>query len=229
MAARLALADRDRAPGVVILTDVRGLHPYYELLADELARAGAHALAVDPYARTAGAAYRDDRFDYAPHAKATTAAGFAADVRAAAARLHGAGAAPIFVLGFCQGGRAAFMQASQPGIAGVVGFYGSPVSAEPGGRPPVEEAQAEQIRARVLGLFGGADEKITREHVESYDAALDSAGVPHELIVYRGAPHSFFDRAMDEHADACADAWARVLRFIDAGVEGAEAARDLRE
>ncbi len=55
------------AAGVVIIPDVRGLHRYYERLAEHLADAGVHAIAIDPYGRTAGAEHRDDDFDYGPH------------------------------------------------------------------------------------------------------------------------------------------------------------------
>ena len=39
--------------------------------------------------------------------------------------------------------------------------------------------------------------------------------VEHEIVVYPGAPHSFFDRKYEEFADASEDAWSRVLAFID--------------
>jgi carboxymethylenebutenolidase len=39
--------------------------------------------------------------------------------------------------------------------------------------------------------------------------------VEHELVSYEGAPHSFFDRKQDEFADASADAWQRVLGFVE--------------
>jgi carboxymethylenebutenolidase len=66
----------------------------------------------------------------------------------------------------------------------------------------------------VLGLFGGADEHILPEHIAAFDQALTGAEVEHELVTYPGAPHSFFDRRYAEHADACADAWRRVLGFF---------------
>jgi carboxymethylenebutenolidase len=40
--------------------------------------------------------------------------------------------------------------------------------------------------------------------------------VEHESVVYPGAPHSFFDRHQAEFADASADAWRRMLEFMDA-------------
>ena len=40
------------------------------------------------------------------------------------------------------------------------------------------------------------------------------AGVPHQKVLYEGAPHSFFDRTFDEHKAAAADAWRQMLAFI---------------
>jgi carboxymethylenebutenolidase len=68
----------------------------------------------------------------------------------------------------------------------------------------------------VLGLFGGADQAIPTDQVESYDAALDEAGVEHEIHVYPGAPHSFFDKKQDEFAEESGDAWRRVIRWLAA-------------
>jgi carboxymethylenebutenolidase len=64
--------------------------------------------------------------------------------------------------------------------------------------------------------MGGADQAITADQVESFDRALDAAGVEHELVTYDGAPHSFFDRKQEEFAEASDDAWRRTLAFIEA-------------
>ena len=71
------------------------------------------------------------------------------------------------------------------------------------------------MAAPILGLMGGADEGIPVEDVNAFDEALDTAGIEHELVVYPGAPHSFFDRKFAEHADASEDAWNRVLAFLE--------------
>jgi carboxymethylenebutenolidase len=63
--------------------------------------------------------------------------------------------------------------------------------------------------------MGGADAAIPVEDVEEFDRALADAGVEHEVKVYDGAPHSFFDRKQEEFADASADAWDRVLAFVE--------------
>ncbi len=66
----------------------------------------------------------------------------------------------------------------------------------------------------MLGLFGGADQGIPVEDVKQFDDALTQAKVEHEIIIYPGAPHSFFDRKFEEYKDACDDAWTRMLAFI---------------
>ena len=81
-----AFRARAKAPsgaGVVILPDVRGLHPYYEELALRLAEHGIDALALDWFGRTAGPEPRGDDFDYTPHPALTTWPGIRADITAA--------------------------------------------------------------------------------------------------------------------------------------------------
>src|SRR5918997_5389020 len=56
--------------GVVLLPDVRGLHPFYVALADEFAQAGLPTVAIDYFGRTAGVAergVRDADFEWRPH------------------------------------------------------------------------------------------------------------------------------------------------------------------
>ena len=213
-AATLVRTTREHAPGVVVLPDVRGLHPYYEALAAAFADAGVHALAIDLYGRTAGPEHRGQDFEWQQHRAATTDPSILADVGVATEELHRRGVAAVYVVGFCFGGRAAFMSATLDGISGVVGFYGRATQRSDGGSSPVEEARGGRFKAPVLALFGGADEGIPVTDVEQFAEALSAAGVLHETVVYEGAPHSFFDRAMAEHGEACADAWRLMLRFF---------------
>ena len=55
---------------------------------------------------------------------------------------------------------------------------------------------------------------------EAYDKALTAAGIEHRIVVYEGAPHSFFDRKAEEYADASADSWRQVLAFVGVGERG---------
>jgi carboxymethylenebutenolidase len=219
-AAFRARATEPTGAGVVILPDVRGLHPYYEELALRFAENGIDAIAIDYFGRTAGAEPRGEDFDYAPEVAQTTWTGISADNVAAVDELRTpdgdrAGASAVFTVGFCMGGRMAFLSDGLGlGLAGVIGFYGTLVGPwRNDAPPPVERAAA--FDAPILGLFGGADTGITPDAIAAFDAALKAAGVEHKLITYPGAPHSFFDRKQEAFAAASDDAWRRTLAFID--------------
>jgi dienelactone hydrolase len=49
---------------------------------------------------------------------------------------------------------------------------------------------------------------------DRFREALDEAGVPNELVVYEGAPHSFSDRTFDRYRESSDEAWKRVLAFV---------------
>jgi carboxymethylenebutenolidase len=208
-----AIPDGPAKAGVVILPDVRGLYAFYEELALRFAERGIHAVAIDYFGRTAGVAERGEDFAYREHVAQTTPEGIRDDVAAAITRLREQGAESIFTVGFCFGGHHAWLAAADGhGLAGAIGFYGMP--GERSGRPgPIQRAG--ELRAPILALMGGADQAIGPDQIAAFDAALDDAGVEHEVVTYEGAPHSFFDRKQDEYADASEDAWRRTLAFIE--------------
>jgi carboxymethylenebutenolidase len=215
--ASLAEATEEGKPGVVIIPDVRGLHPFYVELAERFAQAGHSALAFDYYGRTAGLGPRGDDFDYQPHREEANQHldQLLDDLSAAGAGLRDqAGIGAVVSVGFCFGGSISFVAGASPDIdlSAVIGFYGVLDPARFDGQGVI--AQAPNITRPVLGLFGGADQAIPQEQVEEFDTALDRAGVEHEIHVYPGAPHSFFDKKQDEFAKESEDAWRRILGFL---------------
>jgi carboxymethylenebutenolidase len=215
LAAFLATPDEPATVGIVVLPDVRGLYRFYEEVALRFAERGYAAVAIDYFGRTAGTAKRDDDFDYAPHVAETTPDGVQADTRAAIELLRVLGVRSTFTVGFCFGGRASWLAAaSGHGLAGAIGFYGRPGAGRDGSPGPADRAA--ELAAPILALQAGADAHITADDNAAFERALSDAGVEHELVVYDGAPHSFFDRKQAEFADASDDAWRRVLAFVDA-------------
>jgi carboxymethylenebutenolidase len=71
--------------------------------------------------------------------------------------------------------------------------------------------------------MGGDDPGIPVEDVNAFEDALGAAGVEHELVVYPGAPHSFFDRKADEFAAESAATWGEMIAFIAAHASVASA------
>ena len=119
-----ATPDDPNGIGVVILPDVRGLYRFYEELALRFAERGYHAVAIDYFGRTAGAAKRDDDFEYPEHVAQTTPEGIQADVHAAVERLRPSTRA-VFTVGFCFGGRNSWLSAAGGhGLAGQSGSTG---------------------------------------------------------------------------------------------------------
>lgn len=219
LAAFSARAERGPGgPGIVVLPDVRGLHPFYEDLALRFAESGTHAVAMDYFGRTAGVGWRDESFEFMPHVMQTRPDSIVADVAACVARLRsdeGGAATAVFTVGFCFGGGNSFVQATRGhGLAGVIGFYGRVKGRQPDD-PGAPVKLVDAFACPVLGLFGGADQGIPVSDVQDFRRALDGAGVGNEIVVYDGAPHSFFDRSFTEHKDACDDAWRRILAFIE--------------
>ena len=196
--------------GVVILPDVRGLYRFYEELALRFAERGIEAVAFDYFGRTAGVEKRGEDFEHMEHVAQTTPEGIRADVRAAVEHLRGT-AQSIFTVGFCLGGRQSWLAAADGhGLAGAAGFYGSPKERD----SPGPTQRAAEMECPILALQAGDDQNITAEDNAAFEAALTEAGVDYELVTYEGAPHSFFDRKQEDFADASADAWERVLRFV---------------
>jgi carboxymethylenebutenolidase len=216
-----AYAARPEVPGgahILIYPDVRGLHQFYKDLALRFAETGIAALAMDYFGRTAGLTSRDESFEYMPHVQKLKMSTILQDARASLAHLRqGAGASQSsFATGFCIGGTITLYSGTEDlGLNGVIAFY-SGFTRVLDDRKGTALQAANGMRVPVLGLYGGADAGIPAEQREAFDTALDEAGVEHEIVTYPGAPHSFFDRRAAEHAEASADAWRRVLAFIDA-------------
>ena len=87
------------------------------------------------------------------------------------------------------------------GLAGCIGFYGRSAMVLP---------VIDQLQAPLLMLVAGADAHIP---VEDPKQVADQAPVPVEMVVFDGMGHSFFDRTAPENAEACTQAWERILAF----------------
>lgn len=236
LAAFQSLPDEPRGPGVLVLPDNRGLSRFYEELTRRLAEQGLPALAIDYFGRSAGPGYRERTAEFfelpnlMTHLGALTRDGLFADFDAALARLRepqsrngnsaGTTRRALISLGFCMGGRFAFITAHRRfALAGAIGLYGFP-DALRGAPGPIQLAP--QLTAPILGMFAGNDEGIPAGMVAEFDQALAAAGNRREIITYPGATHGFFEAGTAGFEHQCADVWRRVLGFAreHAAVDG---------
>jgi carboxymethylenebutenolidase len=199
--------------GVVVLPDIRGLHPYYVALAERFAEAGASSVAIDYFGRTAGLCgepgTRGEDFDWQAHIPQTTPEGIDADITAAIAALRERTVAdlPVITVGFCFGGSHSWRQSGGSlDLAGCAGFYG---------RPAMVGDAASRAHLPTVMLIAGADAATPTPDQLALADTMRAAGADVDAVVYDGAPHSFFDRAYGEWAEACRDAWEHVLALTD--------------
>jgi carboxymethylenebutenolidase len=199
--------------GVVVLPDIRGLHPYYVALAERFAETGAAAVAIDWFGRTAGVCgpegVRGGDFEWQPHIPQTTPEGIDADITAAVGYLRERTTPdlPVVTVGFCFGGSHSWRQSGgNLDVAGCVGFYG---------KPSVVGDAAGRAHLPTVMVIAGADAATPVEEQLALAGTMRAAGAEVDAVVYDGAPHSFFDRAFGDWADACADAWQHVLALTD--------------
>src|ERR687893_654146 len=192
--AAYAAPARSAGTGIVLLPDVRGLHPFYVALADQFAQARLPTVAIDYFGRTAGVPERGVRD---------------ADLAAAVAYLRERAGAdlPVVTVGFCLGGSISWRQSGGDlDLAGCVGFYG---------RPSVVGDAAGRAHLPTVMLIAGADAATPVADQLELAETMRAAGAEVDAVVYDGAPHSFFDRAFGEWTEECADAWEHVLALGD--------------
>jgi carboxymethylenebutenolidase len=165
-------------------------------------------VAIDYFGRTNGVSRRDDDFDWQTEIRKVKPAEVESDVAAASEYLASVNAGPTFSVGYCFGGSQSWrLSAGDVPLAGCMGFYG---------RPSMLSDVETSLHRPMLLLVAGADVATPVADFQEFEGRLSARDVEHEMYIYDGAPHSFFDRSFDEWHDACDDAWQRILTFTGA-------------
>jgi carboxymethylenebutenolidase len=215
-----ATPDVDAEGAVIVIMEAFGVNDHIEDVCRRFAAAGFHAVAPDLFHRSGGgvAAY-DDFGTVMEKFKGVTDEGVLVDVDAAAAHLRAAGFSDeqIGIVGFCFGGRIAFLTAARRTLGAAVTFYGGGI-VSPGGLPfPALFDEAKALKTPWLGLFGDLDQGIPVEDVEKLRSELDRANpVPHEIVRYADADHGFHcdGRPAVYNEAAAKDAFSRAVAWF---------------
>jgi carboxymethylenebutenolidase len=206
-------------PGLLVFQEAFGVNAHIRDIAGRFAREGFVAAAPELFHRTgAGFDGRYDDFPSAvPHMKALNDASMGADLRAAHDWLRGSIGAelPIFAIGYCMGGRTAFLAALTLPLAGAISYYGGGIA--PNATNAGLLGRASGIQAPLLLFWGGRDKHIPPEQVRAVTDALRAAGKNFVNVEISNADHAFFCDARASYSPAAALlAWPLTLAFLRA-------------
>lgn len=198
--------NNQRAGGVIVISENRGLNPHIKDVARRLATEGFLTLAPD-YLSTKGGTPEDA--DKARDLIGTltpeeTVAISRASLAALAARPDCTG--KVAAVGFCWGGgRVNELAANEPNLAAGVAYYGAQPKAD----------QVPSIKAPLLLHYAGLDERINAG-IADYEKALKDNGKTYKIFIYEGANHAFNNETNQAryNKEAADLAWSRTLEFL---------------
>lgn len=208
-------------PTVLVVHEIFGVHEYIKDVCRRLAKAGYLAVAAEMYARHGDVSKMSNIREIldGPVAAATDAEHMA-DLDALATWAAGQAGDParLAITGFCRGGRTVWLYAAHnPQLKAAVAWYGQLDGAPSKNQPKWPIDLAGEIKIPVLGLYGGKDQGITADDIETMRDALKQAGSRSTLHVYPEAPHAFHaDYRPTYRKDAAEDGWARMLAWFKA-------------
>jgi carboxymethylenebutenolidase len=114
----------------------------------------------------------------------------------------------VAAIGFCMGGRAAFLADALLPLKAAVSLYGAGIA-------PSLLDRAPKLSAPILLMWGGLDKHIPPEQIAAVTSALRAAGKPYVNAEFSEADHGFFnDDRPSFHAASAAQAWALALQFL---------------
>ncbi len=215
--------DGEARGAIVVIQEAFGVNDHIQDVTRRFAAAGYHAVAPALFHRAGGGSAAYDDFAQVMTLFADVSDdGVLVDIDASLEHLRTVGFtdANIGVVGFCFGGRVAFLVAARRALGAAVTFYGGGI-AEQGALPfppLIEEAGA--LRTPWLGLFGDLDTHIPVEGVEELRAEVRAAKVDTQIIRYPDAEHAFnCDARAGYHQESALDGWQRTLDWFAGHLE----------
>jgi carboxymethylenebutenolidase len=206
-------------PTILVVQEIFGVHDWIKDVCRRLARAGYFAIAPELYTRQGDPtkiadtqALIRDIVAKVPDAQVI------GDLDAASRYAKSTGkadTAKLGITGFCWGGRIVWMYAAHnPDLKAAVAWYGPVARAyHQGDRNAVDVVP--NVKAAVLGLYGGDDPGIPNDTVQKIGDAMKAAGKTVEIVVYPATPHGFLaDYRPSYRKEAAEDGWKRMTAWF---------------
>jgi carboxymethylenebutenolidase len=214
MAAFVAKPDGPVQGGILVFQEAFGVNNHIENIARRLAREGYVAIAPELFHRTAPVGFEGayDNFPaLKPHFDALSDETLMADAKAAYEWFRneaGLKADSIGCVGFCMGGRIAFMVNAAIPMKAAVSFYGSRILTQ---SLPLAKDQ----KAPLLLIWAGKDKGTPPEKIKELTDSLKEAGKDFINAEFSEAEHGFNCDDRPAYHPASADvAWAMTLAFF---------------
>jgi carboxymethylenebutenolidase len=206
--------DVERAPGIVVIHENRGLVKYLEDVADGLASHGYVAVAPDLLSREGGTSqFTNPGEEVPPLLAKIPPERHIGDLQAVVRYLQGRpDVTRLGVIGFCFGGGLTWRLVTEnQDIAAAAPFYGP--------NPPLDKVP--NIRAAVYAVYGGLDERIN-QGIPAIREALERAGVTHKISVYPNSQHAFHNHTNAErhNPETAQQAWQDALGWFEQYLKG---------
>jgi carboxymethylenebutenolidase len=207
-------------PVVLVVQEIFGVHEHIRDICRRFAKLGYFAVAPEMYARQGDVSKLSDIQEIIKTVVSKVPdSQVMSDLDAAAAWAQKTGrgdTSRLGVTGFCWGGRVVWLYAAHNSkLKAGVAWYGrltGPAS-EITPKNPIDVAA--QLKAPVLGLYGGQDTGIPQEQVEKMRAALKAANSKSEIVVYPEAPHGFHaDYRPSYRKPDAEDGWRRLREWF---------------
>ena len=203
---------------VLVVQEIFGVNEHIKDITRRLANQGYLAVAPELYSRQGDATqYTDTVALINEIVSKVPDAQVMADLDTAAAWAStSGGGGKLGITGFCWGGRIVHMYAAHRlNLAAGVAWYGPTARSYCAyDKTPLDVAS--QIKAPVLGLYGGADGGIPNDTVEKFGAALKAAGnTRSEMVIFPNMPHAFYaDYRPSYRKEAADDGWKRLTAWF---------------
>lgn len=212
-------ASGDNFPVLLVVSEIFGVHEYIADVCRRLAKLGYLAIAPELFARQGDPRKQSNIQEIISGivAKVPDAQVLGdLDACVAWAGKNGGNVARLGITGFCWGGRIVWLYAAHnPRLKAGVAWYGRLDSEVNANTPKHPLDLAGDLKAPVLGLYGGQDQGISLDDVEAMRGAIRNAGGKSELHVYPDAGHAFHaDYRPSFRKDAAEDGWKRLQAWF---------------
>jgi carboxymethylenebutenolidase len=215
MAAYTAVPDQATggSPAIILLQEAFGVNHHIRNVANNFAREGYAVIAPELFHRTAPQGFEGDYNNFnavSPHMQALTNEGFEADLKATYQWLtdqDNIDENKVYSIGYCMGGRVSFLANAVLPLKAAVSYYG-------GGMDQLA-AKAVDLHGPQLFFWGGKDQHIKTEQINTIIKAVEDAGKDHINVKISYADHGFNCNERASYNEAAAkEALALTLAFL---------------